>query len=189
VVVWQNWRKGPCHVIKNLIRDRFLGGGVQLQKICHAWPLRIKCNICRSCKCWNLKKSFKNTLPACFWAYLEYVPCFKKQLSNPVFLTTTIGKSARIIPYGDIFVAKRFVVSRARSPERCFQIILVKNVFYNHYAIGRKVFFTLLWQFLFINKKVAQTNYSPKIEKIKIKYFFGRIFFTLILLCTWQFFS
>jgi hypothetical protein len=26
----------------------------------------------------------------------------------------------------------------------------------SHCAVGRKVFFTLLWQFFFINKKVAQ---------------------------------
>jgi hypothetical protein len=36
------------------------------------------------------------------------------------------------------------------------KLFLVKNVFYAHCAVGRKIFFTLLWQFFFINKKVAQ---------------------------------
>jgi hypothetical protein len=62
------------------------------------------------------------------------------------------------------------------------KLFLVKNVFYAHCAVGRKIFFTLLWQFFFINKKVAQRallNTEKKItapkSKIEKNYIWGKL--------------
>jgi hypothetical protein len=58
-----------------------------------------------------------------------------------------------------LYSQKKFQLSSS------LKIILVKNVFYAHYQISRKVFSTLLWKLYFINKKVAQVPlYLPKIN-------------------------